>query len=347
MPTPSASSFSDRTAETLRLVLPLLSAHGSDFGPRSYALWCAYVEGAPADLKASLDEVVAARRRLSVDDTERLFASIVLAGEGRALDAARSGLLQVMGGMASAAGRTRETSETFLGEIERIDSSHEAHKSPEAAVARLAEQARTMTQSLRALNERLNESETQIEQLRAQLQRVRQEAMTDPLTGLANRRAFDEALAGLVARDGERRASAALSLVMVDVDHFKRINDDMGHLFGDRVLRAIADVLRANLKGRDMPARFGGEEFAVVLPGTPASAAYRVAEQLREAVAALRIRRSRSDEVVAQITISCGVATLAPGEDATSFIGRADAALYKAKKRGRNHVAVASGDPGA
>lgn len=330
---------SHKTAETLRLVLPLMAAHGSDYGPQSYTLWYAYVAGDGNEIKAALDKVVQARGRLADEDTQRLFAGLVLGGEGKAIESVRKALLKLIGGVSSAASDTRQSSERFLLEIEDVADAA-AGLEAQPAVSRLAGHARRMSDSLVSLNGRLAESQAQIEGLREQLEQVRQESMTDPLTRLANRRAFDETLAELIAQG--RQGGAPTSLVMIDVDHFKRINDEMGHVFGDRVLRLIAGVLAKNLKGKDTPTRFGGEEFAVLLPGTPAQAAYRVADQLREAVAAILIRRGKGEDANLQITVSCGVATHARGEEPTAFVDRADAALYKAKRRGRNCVVAAT-----
>ena len=352
MPTDRPASIDtvkrDRSAELLRLALPLLSAHGSDFGPQSYALWYAYVAGGGAELAAALDAVVAARGRLSPGETQRLFVSMVLAGEGRALEAVRQALAGVMGGMSSAAADTRASSERFLRAIGAESLCHGApadagQGASAPAASRLADQARAMGDSLASLNARLSASQQQIEQLREQLERVRQESLTDALTRLANRRAFEDALERAIA---EQAASGApVSLVMLDVDHFKRVNDEFGHLFGDQVLRMIGQVLTANLKGKDTTARFGGEEFAVLLPGTPLLAAFRVADQLRLAVAATGVHGKGAGTPATHVTVSCGVAALAPGEDAAGLIGRADAALYEAKRCGRDRVAAA-GDPG-
>ena len=313
-----------------------MSAHGADCGPQSYALWYAYVTDGGDELKQALDKVIHAKARLSDDDTQRLFATLVLAGEGKVLDAVRRALLRLVGGVSSAASDTRRSSEQLLTQIEDIADGPGAADASEA-VSRLAGHARQMSDSLTSLNDRLADSQAQIEALRDELEHVRQKSITDPLTQLANRSAFDETLAALAAREPD---SAPFSLLMLDVDHFKRINDELGHLFGDRVLRLIAGVLTRNLKGKDLPARYGGEEFAVLLPDTPTQPAYRVAEQLREAVAAIIVRRGKGEADV-QVTVSCGVATHAPGEPPEALIERADAALYKAKRRSRNCTIVA------
>ena len=157
-------------------------------------------------------------------------------------------------------------------------------------------------------------------------------AATDPLTGLKNRRAFDNRLQTELAV--VKRRGTPLSLLMLDVDHFKQINDSFGHDAGDTVLVTIAQALSNSARLVDAVARVGGEEFAVILPNTHAQAAQEVAERMRIAVA-------QSSDLAQPTTISIGVATLQDQEDANSLYARADAALYTAKKTGRNRVAAA------
>jgi diguanylate cyclase len=193
---------------------------------------------------------------------------------------------------------------------------------------------RDLQSSLDSVKARLVATRGEVDELRAELVRVRAEVIVDALTGLANRRAFDERLAALVADERGR------SLVMVDIDHFKSLNDSYGHLFDDRVLRALGVVLKDAVRGEDMVARYGGEEFAVLLPATVRDDAVRVAENLRERVSRARIRRTSSDETVGSITVSCGVAGYVPGEEAAAFVERADRALCASKGGGRNRVSA-------
>ena len=169
------------------------------------------------------------------------------------------------------------------------------------------------------------------------LQRI---SMIDGLTGIANRRRFDEAL----EREWRRchRSDSPLSLILVDVDFFKNYNDHYGHLAGDECLKKVAAAMAdQNRRAADIVARFGGEEFACLLPDTGADAAHAMAVRLGEAVAALAIPHARSD-AAGHVTISLGVATLIPGEGdvASSLIDQADRGLYHAKQNGRNRVAV-------
>jgi diguanylate cyclase (GGDEF)-like protein len=163
-------------------------------------------------------------------------------------------------------------------------------------------------------------------------------ARTDPLTGLPNRRCFEDALAAEIAHAG--RTGAALSLAIVDLDFFKRINDTFGHLVGDEVLRAAASTARVTVRGHDMPARIGGEEFAIMMPETNADEAEGVSDRVRAAMAGTPIR-IQSGELLS-VTASVGTATLKPGESATDLLARADAALYEAKTAGRNAVRLAA-----
>jgi diguanylate cyclase (GGDEF)-like protein len=158
-------------------------------------------------------------------------------------------------------------------------------------------------------------------------------ALTDPLTKLANRRAFDESLAREVAL--ATRHGKALSLLLLDIDHFKSVNDTLGHPAGDDVLSSLGLLLARQGRRGDVAARFGGEEFAVILPETTGERACVAAERLRKAVAAAPL----GARVRVPVTVSIGAATLGvPGGDADSLVAAADAALYRAKSAGRNRV---------
>ena len=157
---------------------------------------------------------------------------------------------------------------------------------------------------------------------------------TDALTGAGNRRAFDEALAQEVSR--AKRHGQALGLVMLDIDHFKRVNDTHGHQGGDQVLHAVAVTLRATLREGDLLYRYGGEEFAVLLPYAPASGAMAAAERMLREIAARPIRVGNTD---LRVTASAGVTSVTGADlDGSRLVSRADAALYEAKKAGRNCV---------
>jgi diguanylate cyclase len=179
---------------------------------------------------------------------------------------------------------------------------------------------------------------SEIKQLRQNVARAQTEARTDPLTGAANRAAFDEEL----ARRCELAASGreGFALVIADIDHFKQINDSYGHPVGDRVLTAFVEFLRARIRRGDTLARYGGEEFGVILPGATLRPALRKARRLNEELA--RCHWAADPATKLKFTASMGVTTWQPGDDAAALVERADRALYRAKQEGRNRVVKAA-----
>jgi len=157
-------------------------------------------------------------------------------------------------------------------------------------------------------------------------------AALDALTGLSNRMLLDEILDREVAR--ATRQSTPLCVAMVDLDHFKRVNDRFGHLEGDRVLVAIAGILRRGVRSSDVVGRWGGEEFLVILPDTVLPEASSIVERLRDQLAGHSLQK------VGTVTVSAGIAELLPGEGRATLVGRADRALYRAKDEGRNRSCV-------
>ncbi|MGE0745484.1 MAG: GGDEF domain-containing protein [Rhodospirillales bacterium] len=203
-------------------------------------------------------------------------------------------------------------------------------------VGDLIASTRAMGERVNHLQSQLNESKGEISQLRDNLAAARTQALTDPLTAIGNRLAFERALAAAAAE--AREANEPLSLVMLDLDHFKRINDSYGHPIGDLVLKLVGHTLTKSIKGADTAARYGGEEFAVILPNTARDNAVTVAEQIRLAVANKKIVRKGSGQEIGPVTLSLGVAQYRSHEPLTELVARADAALYTAKQTGRNRV---------
>ena len=183
------------------------------------------------------------------------------------------------------------------------------------------------------LQDQLKAAEARLQFQDKQIQSWRTAARTDPLTGLANRRAFHDALERQHAE--WRRTNMPFSVVVMDADHFKRINDQYGHPAGDAILRLIAQVLGGTLRTMDMLARIGGEEFAAILPGTAALDACCAAEHCRMAVASQCLSYEGQQ---LSVTVSLGIAEVDSSSDAAGLIARADRALYSAKQAGRNCV---------
>ena len=200
------------------------------------------------------------------------------------------------------------------------------HKVELVARVRSLHRIKRQLEELRRTNARLAELNAELEA----------SATTDGLTQLANRRHLDRRLAEEVER--AHRYDAPLSVLLFDVDHFKRVNDEHGHAAGDAVLRALGQHLRDSVRIMDLTARYGGEELVVLAPSTPADSARVLAERLRVGIAALAIE---TGDATLSVTVSIGVATLTPAQGGAALLAAADAALYEAKKSGRDRVVSA------
>ncbi|MGO8834929.1 MAG: GGDEF domain-containing protein [Roseiarcus sp.] len=205
-----------------------------------------------------------------------------------------------------------------------------------AIIRALAAANEKMRRETNDLSASLEKSRQQVAQLSSKLVEAEEIGMRDPLTALANRRLFDANLAKEIA-DARSRATE-MCLVMADIDHFKKVNDNFGHPFGDRVLKHFAELLTKNLKGRDTAARVGGEEFSIILPQTTLSSAAVLVEQIRGKLEAQQWKNAINGQLFSKITASFGIARLGVDDNSETLAKRADAMLYEAKRTGRNRI---------
>lgn len=201
----------------------------------------------------------------------------------------------------------------------------------------LAENAQ-MQNKAKELKQNLDQSRAQIASLRSHLAEAQETSMRDPLTSLSNRRRFDERLTREMAE--ARRRQTSMSLVLADIDNFKKVNDIFGHRIGDEILKMFSRVLLDNVSARDTVARYGGEEFAIILPETEVENARQITERCRTQLESMQLAVHESGREIGKITASFGIAELNPGDDADTLVQRADEKLYQAKCAGRNRVAV-------
>ena len=333
------STTAETTAELARLALPLMSKLGVPMTPRNYAVWYEYVSGSNAALKEEIDRRLADEGTVSEAANDALFQQYVAecdVGAFQRIRAEMRQLLREVGASLLNAGQDAERLGSQLdGTVTQIEHSGSVDEIRGLLRTAIAE-TRAMRDSTTALKSHFDAKTREIQTLQQELDQARKRALTDTLTGLANREALYGALESAI-HDAEEH-DTVLCVLMVDIDHFKRVNDTHGHLVGDRVIRFVASTLKRLVKGKDTTARFGGEEFAVVLPDTPVSGAMAVAENIRRAVADARLVRSDTREPLSQITVSIGVGSYRSGEEVNALIDRADQALYAAKTGGRNRV---------
>jgi len=308
--------------------------------PRNYEIWYAYATGANRALNKAVDDLLARAIKPAESDIERLYETFFT--EARAageVAKVSSGIRAELGGVVELiAGSLGAT--TVYGDA-LVQASRDLTVTDDlgliqSTVRTLVTATLEMRDDGLQLKARLDGAMQEIANLQQGLDAIRMESRTDPLTELANRKHFDETMRESIRHAAQR--SEPLSLLMVDIDHFKAFNDNFGHTTGDQVLRLVAMSLKQNIKGQDLAARYGGEEFAIVLPNTALKQAMAVADQLRCAVMSKELKKRSTGEVIGRITISVGVATLVAYDTNESLIERADNRLYAAKRAGRNCV---------
>jgi diguanylate cyclase len=330
----------ERTLAFAEIALGQIRALRQPATPRSFEIWYAYATGHNPSLNEAINEIVNRDGTLTVADADHIYHNYISTSRfadrtDQLGDQMIGKIEQIMATIGAAAGDTSDYSrhlEKFGQELGRAADSTGIR----TIVQGLVHATKHMEENNKALEQRLSASKTEITQLQGSLNTVRKESLTDSLTSLANRKYFDEALPKAIAAAGGQ--IEPLSLLMLDIDHFKKFNDNHGHLTGDEVLRLVAGTIKQNVKGQDLAARYGGEEFAVVLPNTPLRSAVTVADHIRRAIMAKELVKRSTGEHLGRVTITIGVATLQPGDDPQSLIERADNCLYAAKRGGRNRV---------
>jgi diguanylate cyclase len=330
------------TGERLRLALALLGKHRIPPNPVNLTLAYEHVAGRSEALRGRMDEVIAAGA-WSGEVAKSLYREFMWDDDKRRLENLREELKRLLNQTSNQMDRSRSeasrSAEVLTEKSERLDQGV-GEEDLRRIVHEVVSETRTMASNSQNLKQLLDETRDEVRNLREELLQARREASTDSLTGLANRRAFEDMLRDAMVRSSQ--SGSDLCLVILDIDHFKRVNDNFGHLMGDRVLRAVAQLISSNVKGKDVVSRFGGEEFAVLLSATGLSDSHRVAENLRVLIARSRIKRMDTGESLDTVTASAGVTVYRRGESTETFIGRADQALYRAKEGGRNQVCLAT-----
>lgn len=330
----------ERTMAFAEIALGQIKALRQEATPRNYEIWYAYATGYHPSLNQKINETLQQTGTLSEADLDKIYqAHLSPARLTERIDTVgsqvRDEIDQVMAMIDAAAGSANSYTESLVDMGEKLGQSKD-REGLRAIVEILVQSTKEMEVSNQQLEERLTASKQEINVLQENLETVRTESLTDPLTQLANRKFFDTTLEQAI--DEARANNEPLSLMMTDIDHFKNFNDSFGHLTGDQVLRLVALSVKQNVKGQDTAARYGGEEFAVILPNTVLRSATTVADHIRRAVMTKELMKRSTGEHLGRVTISIGVATLHKNDTVQSLIERTDGCLYAAKRHGRNRV---------
>ena len=314
--------------------------------PRNYEVWYAYATGYNPTLNQTINETITRSGTLTPADIDQIYETYLSPARltdridnvgGQIVDE----IEQVMAMIDAAVGSASQYTESLANATQDLGAAKD-REGLRVIVETLVRATRDMEENNSRLESSLKASKQEINQLQVNLEAVRNESLTDPLTSLANRKYFDSALDKFIAQNVA--TGEPMALLLADIDHFKAFNDTFGHLTGDQVLRLVAIALKQNVKGQDIAARYGGEEFAIILPGTTLRAALTVADHVRRAVMTKELMKRSTGEHLGRVTVSIGAAALQKGDTAQSLIERADNCLYAAKRCGRNRV-ICEADP--
>ncbi len=310
--------------------------------PQNFELWLHALGDPEGDLSKEIKRFLAAGEVFTEAVSDALTAQYL--PRGRLSDEIRdAGLVlnRELAGVSAAISKAHKSQAAYG--VTLADAATTFESGDEAkivdAVSHLTDATRKVQRENESLERRLEHSTREVASLREHLEQVRRDAMTDALTNLANRKAFDEQLE-MACRDADQNGQP-VNLALVDIDHFKRFNDTWGHQTGDQVLRYVASVLNRVSKAPRLAARYGGEEFALIFPKENTAEVARCLDAVRVEIASRALRRRSTDDDLGAVTISVGYASLRADETAASLVGRADAALYASKRGGRNRITCA------
>ena len=335
----------DKAQAYFEEALEHVKANNLPFTPEIYEIFYVHISGGNPELSHAIKLYEVEGKPFAFSDCEKIYQKFLNVEEDVAhVRDANTQIQTSIQDMNAVVTDVKQTTEQYNEKL--IDASEKLNNG-EADPEQLKNIIETVmhdTEAILGKNKRLEEelsrqANTMVE-LQNDLDRVKREALTDGLTNIANRKAFDQEALNLIGA-AENDESLTFSLILIDIDHFKAFNDNYGHQVGDQVLRLVARTLTDGVKGRDFVARYGGEEFTILLPGTNQHAAKRVGDDLREAVASKDLVNRNTGDRLGQVTLSAGVTEFYVGDNLDDLIERADEALYRAKNAGRNRVSMA------
>jgi len=326
--------------ETSDKTLDLMSQHNIVPSPSNYHVWYTFASGSDLSLTQTISAMIDKGKSFSTEVCNNIYQKFFSGHlEQSAIEEAGNGiqqeLVKIAHSLKDTSQGTADYSETLQEHLNNLDGLQGGAELSVILNAIMADTSK-MEQQTRKLESDLKASSQEIQKLQTNMETLRHESMTDALTNIGNRKMFEEKVAQAIKESNAD--SSELALIIGDVDHFKKFNDNWGHHVGDQVLKAVAHVLKTRVGEKGSTARYGGEEFVVVMPNTTTDQAAEIANMVRESVSQRSMKRKSTGEKLGKITVSFGIAQYRAGEKRDSFLKRADEALYFAKNTGRNKV---------
>ena len=335
----------DKAEEFASEALERIHSEGLSPVPQNFELWYVYYAGFDADIVRAIDVLVSSKQKITDDRCEEIHQRFLSeTKENERVKQAGDQIQETIKGVKSRVSDIKNITHEYSEALQTAAGSLEGDETPERVRETLKDvidNTKNVIEHNQKLEQELETSTMIMQELQRDLETVRQQALTDGLTNLANRKAFDAEI--LRIAENAQAEKETFCLILMDIDHFKAFNDNYGHQVGDQVLRLVAQTLIDGVKGRDLAARYGGEEFAIILPQTTLQGGMKVADSLRIVIQGKELVNRNSGDSLGRITISGGVAEYVAGEKIEDLIERADSALYTAKHNGRNQVAAAPG----
>lgn len=333
------TSFVESTKH-LKKAVPLMMKYQVPTTPINYALWYSYVANDNPELTTELDNILVHHEVLPPVQAQSLYRSFVAdkveSSTWKMRESIEVMLQELTQSLKDTSGDTSKFQSSLdktFSELEKVDNEGFSIEEVMSLVRDLAGGSKAIRNSTQFFNNSLEKAQQEIASLKNQLEASQQLALYDSLTGLLNRYSFDTELSTLLKSQNQ-----GLCLILADIDHFKKFNDDYGHLLGDQVLKSVGRRLLDASRDGATAYRFGGEEFAILIPKSNIRKARQYAETLRKLIDKLSLRDKRSAKLIDTISASFGVSEFETNDSMTSFIARADKNLYKAKELGRNIV---------
>lgn len=327
--------------------LKLINEQGLAPEPDVYSLWYAYATGQKSDLNKEIDQRLSSGLPIDSHTASELqrrhIADKDLSDHAMESGYRLSSEVDKILKLVEATSGDRSEFGDSVREASQGLTSQSTPTQVHSAVEAIAAATRDMEKRSQLLEKRLQQTKAEITELQDNLEKARSEARTDGLTGVANRKAFDEVISREMKRASDENGS--LALLIGDIDFFKKFNDTYGHRTGDQVLRLVASCLKGGARENDTVARYGGEEFAVIMPDITPEAAENIANQIRETVMGRELVKRSTGETLGRVTMSIGVGIFRRGDEPSALIERADTCLYAAKDGGRNQVISEANPP--
>ena len=315
----------------------LMSQHGVPPTPDNFSVWFYYAMGGSLTLKKTIDILIANKRKFDSVINRDLYVTYVNPHSDRSTSEdfpeQLRGVIDSAKDFLATAISDNRTQMATLGEV---STECQATADPRPIIEKLVKELSKATSRSSALEANFLKTTKDLDQIKDSLKQAEEHSNTDALTGLANRRSLEAFLRG--GQIAAMEAGTPLSILMIDIDHFKKFNDTYGHQVGDQVLRLVGKVLQESVRDCDLAARYGGEELMAILPGAALDACAEAAERIRRRISEARLTRRTTGEEISSVTVSIGVAEFRMAESADGMIERCDRALYQAKRSGRNCV---------